>query len=293
MGGREPRGAGKAAFQNKNTMTKTPYLLSQTLLRRHLATFLLVAGGFVFLFCTAPEVLAQDDGDGAPGPTTVFDNVKAAGIWMLPLLIASIAMVALIVYNYIQLAKSKFNPDDLKLALHDHMANCRVRSAIEVASTSPTYLGRLMATSLPNVDATDPETLGREQVEDAIAEFTMRENRGQMTWIGYLGIIGQIAPMLGLLGTVVGMMGAFNTLASEGQADPSMLAGDIGLAMITTAAGLVIAIPSILFFFILRNRFNALVAACHLDASELLDASVAAVNADQAMAKVPEGLQAG
>lgn len=283
----------KAAFQNKNTMIETSYLLRQTQFRRHLATFLLVAGGFVFLFYTAPEVLAQDADDaGGVGPTTMFDNVKAAGIWMLPLLIASIAMVALIVYNYIQLTRSKFNPDDLKLALYDHMANCRVRSAIEVASTSPTYLGRLVATSLPHVDATNPETLGREEVEDAVAEFTMRENRGQMNWIGYLGIIGQIAPMLGLLGTVVGMMGAFNTLASEGQADPSMLAGDIGLAMITTAAGLVVAIPSIFFFFVLRNRLNALVAACHLDASELFDVSVAAVNADQVMAKVPEGLQA-
>ena len=178
------------------------------------------------------------------------------------------------------------------MALLDHMANCRVRSAIEVASTSPTYLGRMLASALPDVDATDPDTLGREEVEDAVAEFTILENRNHMTWIGYLGVIGQIAPMLGLLGTVVGMMGAFNKIGAQGQADPSALAENIGLAMVTTASGLIIAIPSVFFFFFLRNRFNGLVAACHQDMADMLDASHQAVNADQAMAKVPEGLQA-
>lgn len=277
-------------------MIESSNLFRQTQFRRQLATFLFLAVGLVCLFYTAPELLAQEadkatDEEGVK--KTMFDNVKDAGLWMVPLLVASIAMVALIVYNYIQLTKPKFNPDDLKLALLDHMSNCRVRSAIEVSSTSPTYLGRLMSAALPNVDATDPDSLGREAYDDSIAEYTMRENRGMMTWIGYLGIIAQIAPMLGLLGTVVGMMGAFNTLASEGQADPSALAGDIGLAMVTTAAGLIIAIPSIFFYFLLRNRFNGMVATCHQDASDLFDASLAAVNADQAMAKVPEGLQAG
>ena len=258
-------------------MTQTSSLLSQTLFRRQFVLFVLLLTGLVFFVYTVPELFAQEDSGGdEEGPRTMFTNVKEAGIWMAPLIIASVAMVALIVYNFIQLTKSKFNPDDLKLALLDHMANCRVRSAIEVSSTSPTFLGRMMANALPHVDATDPETLGREQVEDAIAEFTIRENPGYMSWIGYLGVIGQIAPMLGLLGTVVGMMGAFNTLASNRvNADPSLLAGDIGLAMITTATGLVIAIPSIFFFFFLRNRFNGLVAGCHQDASDMIDASVA------------------
>ena len=98
--------------------------------------------------------------------------------------------------------------------------------------------------------------------------------------------------MLGLLGTVVGMMGAFNTLAAEGQADPSTLAGDIGLAMVTTASGLIVAIPSIFFFFFQRNRFNRLVADCHQDVSEQLDAIYDSANSDQIMSKVPEGFQA-
>ncbi len=273
---------------------KTSFLQSQAQSRRQFFLWSLLITVIGFLFYSAPELLAQDAAADAEeeAPATMFDNVKQAGIWMVPLIIASIAMVALIVYNFIQLTASKFKPEDLKMALLDHMANCRVRSAIEVASTSPTYLGRMLASALPHVDATDPDTLGREEVEDAVAEFTIRENRNHMTWIGYLGVIGQIAPMLGLLGTVVGMMGAFNKIGAQGQADPSALAENIGLAMVTTASGLIIAIPSVFFFFFLRNRFNGLVAACHQDMADMLDASHQAVNADQAMAKVPEGLQA-
>ncbi|HIG83927.1 MAG TPA: MotA/TolQ/ExbB proton channel family protein [Verrucomicrobia bacterium] len=275
-------------------MIKSPLNYKQSLQGRQFYIFAAFLAVLTFLFYSAPELLAQEadaDADDTVAKKTMLDNVTDAGIWMLPLLLASVAMVALIVYNFIQLTESKFNPPDLKASLHDHMANCRVRSAIEVASTSPTYLGMMVAAALPNVDATDADSLGREDVEDAIAEFTVKQNSDRLTWIGYLGIIGQIAPMLGLLGTVVGMMGAFNTLASQGQADPSVLAGDIGLAMVTTASGLIIAIPSIFFFFFLRNKLNGLVASCHNDLSEMLDASYQAVNADQAMAKVPEGFQ--
>src|SRR5690606_41761576 len=67
--------------------------------------------------------------------------------------------------------------DDLKMALMDHMTNCRVRSAIELAASHPSYLGRMMAYSLPNIDATRPEDLGRDQIEDAIADFSINENR--------------------------------------------------------------------------------------------------------------------
>ena len=283
----------KRLFKQNKPMIKSPLNHKQLFQGRQFFIFAAVFAVLTFLFYSAPELLAQEaaEEDEPTAKKNMLDNVMEAGLWMLPLLAASVGMVALVVYNFIQLTESKFNPPDLKASLFDHMANCRVRSAIEVASTSPTYLGMMVAAALPNVDATDSESLGREDVEDAIAEFTVKENRRHLTMIGYLGVIGQIAPMLGLLGTVVGMMGAFNTLAAEGQADPSTLAGDIGLAMVTTASGLIIAIPSIFFYFLLRNKLNGLVSSCHQDLSEMLDASYEAVNADQAMAKVPEGFQ--
>ena len=272
-------------------MIKSPTKLGQPVLSKSfLFLTALLAFLFVFIFST-PELLAQEVGDEEAQKKTMLDNVLDAGLWMVPLVIASIAMIFFVVYNFIELNANKFNPVELKAGLLDHMQNVRVRSAIEMASGHTSYLGRMVAASLPQFDATNTEDFGREDVDDAVAEFTITNNKKFLTNIGYLGVIGQIAPMLGLLGTVVGMMGAFNTLAAEGQADPSTLAGDIGLAMVTTASGLIIAIPSIFFFFFLRNRFNRLVADCHQDISELLDASYQAANADQIMAKVPEGFQ--
>src|SRR5690606_36645043 len=107
----------------------------------------------------------------------------------------------------------------------------RVRSAIELAASHPSYLGRMVAYSFPNIDATRPEDLGRDQIEDAMADFTVNENRKIMTWVNYISVIAQASPMLGLTGTVIGMVSAFGTLQTSGAADPSQLAGDISVAL--------------------------------------------------------------
>lgn len=247
---------------------------------------------FLLLCLWAPQLLAQDAelmDETLEGPT-VWTLIQEGGWAMFPLAACSLAMVALVIFNYIQLTRGKFVPEDLRQQVLEHMVACRVRSAIEVSSTSPSFLGRMLQVSLPKVDATDPETLGREMVEDSMAEFTIRENRSYMTTIGYLSVIAQIAPMLGLLGTVSGMIGAFNKLRGLKSPDASVLAGDISEALVTTMSGLCIAIPSLIFFFILRNRLNRLVADAHGAANEMIDASLTTLNADQQMAKVPEGL---
>jgi biopolymer transport protein ExbB len=169
------------------------------------------------------------------------------------------------------------------------MLNCRIRSAIELGSSHPSYLGRRLAYSLPNIDATQPESLGRDGVEDAIADFSINENRKQMIWINLISLVAQSAPMLGLFGTVFGMIKAFATLETAG-ADPSQLAGDISIALLTTMWGLVIAILSVIAYFFFKSRYNTLVADCHQTAEELLNASVQTVNGEAHLAKIPEGL---
>ena len=77
-----------------------------------------------------------------------------------------------------------------------------------------------------------------------------------LRWIQYMNVIATIAPMVGLLGTVSGMIGAFQTIASGGMGKPELLAGDIGEALITTATGLTIGIPAMIFYFMLRNRLD-------------------------------------
>lgn len=243
----------------------------------------------VTVLLTAPALLAQEA--VKPVAKSALQKWVLDGGWtMLFIGAAIIGFIALAIYNFMTLTKAKFCPSDLKMALMDHMANCRVRSAIELAASHPSYLGRMVAYALPNIDATRTEDLGRDQIEDAMADFTTNEGRKIMTWINFLSVIAQASPMLGLLGTVIGMVGAFGTLSEVGSADPSQLAGDISVALLTTLWGLINAIPTIIVFYILKNRYSNLVAECVHTTEEMLNAAVATVNADTLYAKIPEGI---
>ena len=252
---------------------------------------LLFAGMFI-----APDLFAAEAADGetteesAKGADTLLDGIKKGGWAMIPLGLLSIGVLTLVVFNALQLSGGKFAPKGLRYQLLDLMGQVRVRSAIETSAASPSFLGRMMATALPNVDATDPETLGRESVEDSMADFTAREQGSYMTWVQYFSVIAQAAPMVGLLGTVSGMIKAFATLGLGGGSNASRLAGNISEALWTTATGLVIAIPALFFYYIFRNRLTGLIGQAHKAASDAMDAAITTVNADQQLAKVPEGL---
>ncbi len=243
------------------------------------------------ILITAPALMAQGTGGKPPVRDSMLKAWVLDGGWtMIFIFAAIIGFIALSIYNFMNLTKAKFCPSDLKAALLEHMTHCRVRSAIELAASHPSYLGRMVAYALPNIDATRTEDLGRDQVEDAMADFTVNENRKIMTWINFLSVIAQASPMLGLLGTVIGMVGAFGTLKVSGSADPSLLAGDISVALLTTLWGLINAIPTIIVFYILKSKFANLVAECVHATEEMLNATLATVNADTLYAKIPEGL---
>ncbi len=249
-------------------------------------------GVFSLLAVNAPDLFAQDGagaGEAAGKGQTLLDLIQAGGWAMWPLGALSVAMITLIVYNMMQLTRGKFAPKALKRNFLANMEGVLVRSAIEECAASPSYLGRMAATSLPFVDATEPETLGRDRVEDEMAEFIVRENPNYMSWVGYFSIIAQASPMIGLLGTVSGMIKAFQTMGVDGS-NPEKLAAAISEALMTTASGLVVAIPCLFFFYFFKNKFQRLVSECQDTMSEAMDLAITAVNADQQLAKVPEGL---
>lgn len=268
--------------------------------------FFWIAAAVLFVFVAfGPDTFAQDPADAAapageasdapekPPEITLFDRIMQGGWAMIPLGLLSVAMITLIVYNLMQLTKGKFIPEDLRQGVLSNMSEVRVRSAIEQSADSATFYGRMMANSLPHVDATDPESLGREHVEDSIADFTVKEVPSYMSWVGYFSVIAQAAPMIGLLGTVSGMIKAFQTLGISAGADPGALAANISEALVTTASGLVVAIPCLFCFYIFKNKLNGMVARSHEAAREAMDAAIATVNADQQLAKVPEGISEG
>jgi biopolymer transport protein ExbB len=90
--------------------------------------------------------------------------------------------------------------------------------------------------------------------------------------IGYLSIIGAVAPMLGLLGTVSGMIKAFQHISRGGMGKPEVLAADIGEALVTTATGLIVAIPAMLFYFYFKNNFMKAMASMGRITGGMMDA---------------------
>ncbi len=279
-------------------MPSTPLMSSNMSPSRSWLFPLLGLGAVLSFSLCVPEAWSQDPAteaglaaDEAPKEkTTLMEMIIDAGIFMVPIGILSVWAIAMSVFLSLQLNKAKFIPRRLRQELMDLMSEVRVRSAIDTASQDPSFLGRMATTAYVHVDATDPETLGRSKVEDAMADFVARESLGMSVLIGYISIIAQTATMVGLFGTVAGMVLAFDTMGLSGGSDPGALAGNISMALITTAGGLVVAIPSIILFYTFKNRYNKLISDAQQAVIEGLEAAVATVNADQALAKVPEGI---
>ena len=235
-------------------------------------------------------VLAQEEGEAAAKQTNMLQKWVIDGGWtMIPLVVLLAITICLIVYCILDLKKDKFCPAPLRDELIALMNECRVQSAIKLASESPTYLGRLVAYALPNVDANRPEDLGKDAVEDAIADFTNNERPGMMFCIDMLALSGSVAPSIGLFGTIQGMVGAFATLASAGQADPSQLAGDISVALLTTFWGLIISLIGLPVFYFQNKLAKAREAECINAVEDMMNAAINTLNGEAMLARIPEG----
>ena len=170
------------------------------------------------------------------------------------------------------------------------MNSFNLRHALQAAKEHPSYLGQMLGRSLPNLDPADHETLGREKVQEAMGDYALRANGHYMLWVNYFSIFAQAAPMLGLLGTVSGMIKAFSAMGREGMGDPTLLAGHISEALVTTATGLIIALPALFCYFVFRNRLTQLIGQCIDTADELIDAALSAVNPEHHVHGLPNGL---
>lgn len=251
-----------------------------------------IAMAMAAICALSSSAFAQDAAETAAEVDTNFLQkwIIAGGATMIPIIVVLFAIFFLVIYNMTALKRARFIPDDLRDAMMQLMAECRVRSAIELAATSPSYLGRMAAYALPNIDATRPEDLGRDAVYDSIADFTANESRRIFKWVNILALAGQISPMLGLFGTVQGMVGAFAILSISGSADPAILAGEISVALLTTFWGLINAIIAIPCFFFLKGVANGHIAESVNAVEEMVNISINTVNAEAQLARIPEGL---
>ncbi len=242
-------------------------------------------------YALSSSAIAQEAAAEAGKKQTMLQKWVIAGGWtMIPLVILLAIAIFLVVFNLMALKRDRFCPDILRGELIGLMAECRVQSAIHVATQSPTYLGRLVAYALPNIDANRPEDLGKDAIEDSIADFTANERPQTMKFVDILALIGQIAPSIGLFGTVQGMVGAFAILSESGQADPTQLAGSISVALLTTCWCLVFSILALPAFLFVYKIALAREAECVNTVTEMVNTSINVINAEAQLARIPEGL---
>ena len=166
----------------------------------------------------------------------------------------SFTLVALFVMNLLTARRENVCPVALVEEFEEFLNEKQYQEAYEMAKNDDSFLGQVLAAGLAKLSA------GYAQALEAMQEVGEEENMKLEHRLSYLALIGTISPMVGLLGTVHGMIASFQTIATSGsQPDPAELAGGISTALFTTLLGLLIAIPAIAAYNILKNRVSRLV----------------------------------
>jgi biopolymer transport protein ExbB len=195
----------------------------------------------------------------------MFEFFEKGGLMLLPIVLCSIVALGIIVERFWSLKRNKILPSDLvpqvwKLSREEKLDAMAIRR-LKVGSP----LGAILAAGLSN------SRFGREIMKESIEEVGRQVAHDLERYLTALGTISAITPLLGLLGTVVGMIKVFSAIMSQGVGDPSVLAGGISEALITTAAGLAVAIPSLMFHRYFEGRVDDLVLNMEEESLKLIE----------------------
>lgn len=225
----------------------------------------------------APGNASANNAAPAPAP----DSKKESGgesnmlVWLfqalgllysIAFLLLSIALVTLIVMNIIAVRRDNVCPPDLIEGVEQHFAEGNPQAAVELLRTDESFLGQIVSAGLSRLDRGHPAAI--EAMQEVGEEEVMKMEHS----LGYIALIGNISPMVGLLGTVDGMVAAFRTIAISGSTpNAADLANNISLALVTTLAGLIIAIPAISICNVLKNRVQRLTLQIGIQSEEILE----------------------
>lgn len=195
----------------------------------------------------------------------MFEFIQAGGWLMVPILMCSIAAAAIICERFWSLQKKRICPDNL-VAQVWHWAKGGQLDANRIATlrtSSP--LGRVLASGLVNLR--QDRMIMKESIEETGRHVAHELER----FLTMLGTVAVITPLLGLLGTVIGMIDVFAVITSTGVGNPTELADGISKALITTAAGMTVAIPAILFHRFFQRKVDELVVTMEQEALKMVE----------------------
>lgn len=201
---------------------------------------------------------------------TLWDTIVLGGWAMWPLGACSFALVAFTVLNLQRVNRRQMIPEAVVAQLKSTARTGDFQQLLNTASGTDSFFTRSLVAGLNKIK---PDNLAGSmpKAEAAISEAVSREENQYGFWINFLSLITGMAPMWGLMGTISGMIGAFDKMGAGGMGKPELLASNIGEALITTAAGLMIAIPSMLSYFLFRNILSSVIKDAEYHYSDILD----------------------
>ena len=196
----------------------------------------------------------------------MVEIVRAGGWLMLPIILCSIVAIAIVIERFWSLSAARISPKYVLAQVWTWLKNNQLDSSKlrELRLSSP--LGQILAAGLLS------SRYGRVAMVDSIEQTAAQVVHELERYLNTLGTIAAITPLLGLLGTVVGMIRVFSEIMLQGTGNANALAGGISEALITTAAGLTVAIPTYMFHRFFTRRVDSLVLNLELESIKLVDA---------------------
>lgn len=195
----------------------------------------------------------------------MLDFIQSGGFFMWPLLACSILTLAIVIERFWTLRRSKITPqgmlNNILMMLREDKLNRENIRKLQLSMG----MGSIFAAGILN------SKYGRNIMKESIQEAASHVIHELERFMNTLGTIAAISPLLGLLGTVVGMIKVFAVLMEQGVGDTALLAGGISEALLTTAAGLGVAIPALIFHRFFARRIDELVVTMEQQSTKLVE----------------------
>jgi len=184
---------------------------------------------------------------------------------MVPIIFCSIVSISIIAERFWSLRREKVLPDHLVATVWNEVKQDKMARTDIEAISKQSALGAVLSAGLLNRNES------RERIKECIEERGREVVHELERFLNTLGTIASISPLLGLLGTVIGMISVFAAITQHGVGDAGALAGGISEAMITTAAGLTVAIISLVFYRYFRRKVDSIVVVMEREAIKMVD----------------------
>jgi biopolymer transport protein ExbB len=195
----------------------------------------------------------------------VIEIIQAAGWPIWPIILCSIIAIAIIGERFYSLRHELVAPRSLLPRVIQEYRKSSVNADMLASIAQSSLLGKVLAAGLKNVNS--PREVMKESIEEAGRAASQELDR----YLTTLGTISTMSPLLGLLGTIIGMIEIFGASAPTGITDPAQLAHGISIALYNAAFGIIVAVPSLVFYRHFRARADSLVVEMELQAVKMVE----------------------